>query len=66
MFILATPKKNSNKNDPNQKNKGNKNKMRDSAYCEKCVEVSECKKFKDYSHRINVLFKVGHGISCDK
>ena len=62
---MASVKK--NKNNPNNKG-GNikQNKLRDSAYCEKCIEVGECKKFKDYEYRMNILHKCGHGISCSK
>ena len=64
---LASPKKNANKNDPNQKNQVKQNKLISSEYCEKnCKNVGECQKYKDYLARMVVLHKVGKGLLCDK
>ena len=64
---LASPKKNVNKNDPNQKSQVKQNKLISSEYCEKnCKNVGECQKYKDYLARMVVLHKVGKGLLCDK
>jgi len=64
---MASPSKNKNKNDPNQKNQVKQNKLISSEYCEKnCLNVGECQKYKDYIERMVVLHKVGKGLLCDK
>ena len=64
---MASPKKNVNKNDPNQKSQVKQNKLISSEYCEKnCKNVGECQKYKDYLARMVVLHKVGKGLLCDK
>jgi len=62
---LASPKKNANKNDPNQKNQVKQNKLISSEHCEKnCKNVSECQKYKDYL--VRMVGRACYGIRCDK
>ena len=64
---MASPKKNVNKNDPNQKSQIKQNKLYSSEHCEKnCKDVGICEKYKNYILRMTVLHKVGKGIMCGK
>ena len=62
---MASPKKNVNKNDPNQKNQVKQNKLYSSEHCEKnCKDVGNCEKYKSYVERMKK--RAGYGISCSK
>jgi len=62
---MASPKKNTNKNDPNQKSQVKQNKLISNEYCEKnCKDVGECQKYKNYVARM--VGRPCYGIRCDK
>jgi len=62
---VASPKKNVNKNDPNQKSQVKQNKLISSEHCEKnCLNVGECQKYKDYLTRM--VGRACYGIRCSK
>ena len=62
---MASPKKNVNKNDPNQKSQVKQNKLISSEHCEKnCLNVGECQKYKDYLTRM--VGRACYGIRCSK
>ena len=64
---MASPKKNVNKNNPNQKYQVKQNKLISSEHCEKnCKDVGICDKYRNYILRMTVLHKVGKGIMCGK
>jgi len=64
---VASPKKNVNKNNPNQKYQVKQNKLISSEHCEKnCKDVGICDKYRNYILRMTVLHKVGKGIMCGK
>ena len=63
---MASPKKNVNKNDPNQKNNVKQVKPRESGYCEtKCSEVGSCEKYREYIEKM-INGKRGYGLNCSK
>ena len=65
MVLVASPKKNVNKNNPNQKYQVKQNKLISSEHCEKnCKDVGICEKYKSYVERMKK--RAGYGLKWDK